>query len=1458
VLRATLVALALLLVLPARPAGATAKTWLGVTTDWSDAANWSPSGVPTSGDDVTVSAVANLPVLSAGASVGALTVGAGASLDTNGHTIAVAGSLAAAGAIGGTGTVSMAGSGVTLSGTVPNLTVSGTVSLAGATNVSRDLGVTGTLAIGPRTLNVSGAATISSGGSLQMTDVSGSVAVDGAATFNGAADSSTALTAGTLRVRGNFVQQNSGQGFNASGSHRTIFDGTAAQSISFQYSGSGQSRFHHLQVINTAGVTFATSVRAGGDATVSAGTVTSAGGTTATLLGDLTDAGGGWQPVDTTFGAATPSLPAILNTNATFAGSPAFPSGFTLNGDVRFTGSATLPNNLTVNGDLTVPGGTLDLNGRSVTVSGGLTVNAGGRLRMQNAAGALTVAGGALFDSAADSTTDLTAGTLAVGGDFTQRNSGQGFHSGGSHLTAFNGTSPQTIDFQYASSSQSRFQNVRFDNAAGVTLATGVYVVDVATIANGTVADRAGLTVTIGGSLVDAVGGRWQVARTDFTGSAPSLPSALTTDAVFTGSPSLPNGFSLTGSLTIPNGAFDVNGQSVAVSGSLTVSGAMLVMDGAADAVTVDGDVTFNGATDSTTALTAGTLRVRGDFVQQNSGQGFAAGGSHRTIFDGGSAQSVSFQYPGSGQSSFHHLDIDNTAGVTFATSVRAGGDTAVSAGTVTSATGTTATLLGDLTDASGGWLVGDTAFGGAAPALPGALSTNATFSGSPAFPAGFALTGTATVTGSAALPSDLTIDGSVTVQGGILDLNGHAVTATGGLTVNGGRLRMQSAASALTVAGDVLIDGAVDSTTELTAGTLTVGGDFTQRNSGQGFRAGGSHTTVFDGTAPQTIDFQYPGSGSSRFQNVELANSAGVYLLTDVSVMGDATVSDGAVTSQSGRRATIGGDLIDAVGGHWQVGETTFTGAAPSLPSALTTNALFSGNATVPNGFTLTGNLTVTGASLDVNGQSIEVVGDLRVSGSGSVLMQDPGGELTVRGDVSFDGAADATTALTDGTLRVGGDFALRNSGQGFAPGGSHRTVLDGSAPQTVFFQYPAVGQSHFNALVVENPTSVTLNSPVRATGQLIVPAGVSPQIVGGGQTLTTVGLDVDGLVLENVLLTSSGGTLARFDNVTFDGYAPTATQLTILHPGAATPLTLGSLSFLTVPSSGLLISATDTDGLDGQPLALDVSVHQPPPGGAGAYISIAGGAGVTFSAAPTMTPTPTHTPTVTPTPTATPMPTITPTATAPPTLTWTSTWTATPTPTNTATATPTATVTATPTSTAVPSPTSTIAPTGVVIGPPGGSLLAGGSGGWTRVDVPPGGVDVETMFEYRPRPLPPSSPDRRPIAAFEVIGRPVGAEQRAAQQLFGMVTIEASFDAVSLGGVSPATLSFYRIEGARREGLTSVVAVGQGTARATTAQLGTFELSGFDLPTPVPRASPVGGRWLLPASPRWFRHAS
>ncbi|HEX6037009.1 Ig-like domain-containing protein [Longimicrobium sp.] len=127
---------AITITLPGPPATGT-FTWTGaVSTDWFTAGNWSANAVPTATDSVLIPAgPANMPALDSATTVAWAQVQAGATL-TLGADFTVSTDVLADGPIQGPHRVIMPGTAATVRGFLPQLRVTGTVSLVGATSSS--------------------------------------------------------------------------------------------------------------------------------------------------------------------------------------------------------------------------------------------------------------------------------------------------------------------------------------------------------------------------------------------------------------------------------------------------------------------------------------------------------------------------------------------------------------------------------------------------------------------------------------------------------------------------------------------------------------------------------------------------------------------------------------------------------------------------------------------------------------------------------------------------------------------------------------------------------------------------------------------------------------------------------------------------------------------------------------------------------------------------------------------------------------------------------------------------------------------------------------------------------------------------------------------------------------------------------------------------------------------------
>ena len=175
----------------------TTYTWVGTTTSWTTVANWSPYGPPGAADTAIIAptASATYPQLTAPTSCNNLQIYSGASVDLNGSSLAVGGTLTNGGLIYLLGAESVNG-GAGFSGSAGNVTYRGTLDYSGAPgklaagNTYAAVSFTG--AAGIWKLNATASATsvlIASGSTLDLS----TFGVTNAATFT---------NNGTLRISG--------------------------------------------------------------------------------------------------------------------------------------------------------------------------------------------------------------------------------------------------------------------------------------------------------------------------------------------------------------------------------------------------------------------------------------------------------------------------------------------------------------------------------------------------------------------------------------------------------------------------------------------------------------------------------------------------------------------------------------------------------------------------------------------------------------------------------------------------------------------------------------------------------------------------------------------------------------------------------------------------------------------------------------------------------------------------------------------------------------------------------------------------------------------------------------------------------------------------------------------------------------------------------------------------------
>ena len=542
---------------------------------------------------------------------------------------------------------------------------------------------------------------------------------------------------------------------------------------------------------------------------------------------------------------------------------------YKLTGDIETYGSLYLSGgtldlngySLTIHGDIHQTNGVLFVNGGKMTVDGDYgiyrtqknsttgdteIVYTSGYLKMVKAADSVTVGGDLTVCTYTSGY--LTAGTLVLKGNFRQvyddraGYGSSGFCATGTHTTILAGEGTQELSFDSSDSGFNELKtvegyqgkiafknNIKFNKLGSDLAVTGenLYIGD---------SNLNGHKLSVTGNAtmyadVDLQGGEWEV-----TGNLRQTNGVL---------------FVNSGKLTVDGdyGIYRTQKNSTTGDMEIAYTSGYLKMVKAADSVTVGGDLTV--CTYTSGYLTAGTLVLKGNFRQVYDDRagygssGFCATGTHTTILAGEGTQELSFDSSASG---FNELKTAEgyQGKIALKNNIKfnkLGSDLAVTGenlyigdsklnGHKLSVTGN-ATMYADVDLQGGEWEVT-----GNLRQTNGVLYVNS---------------------------GKLTVDGDY----GIYQTQKNSTTGDTEIIYTNGYLQMVKAADSVTVGGDLTVCTYYTSG-YLTAGTLVLKGNFRQIYGGSsyGFCATGTHTTILAGEGTQHITFD---STASQFNNLKL-----------------------------------------------------------------------------------------------------------------------------------------------------------------------------------------------------------------------------------------------------------------------------------------------------------------------------------------------------------------------------------------------------------------------------------------------------------------------------------------------------------------------------------------------------------------------------------------------------------
>ncbi|MFI5233691.1 MAG: beta strand repeat-containing protein, partial [Gemmatimonadales bacterium] len=655
-----------------------------------------------------------------------------------------------------------------------------------------------------------------------------------------------------------------------------------------------------------------------------------------------------------------------------------------LNSATAATVKGTVTTPVTVAGLYTVTGtfaasgmqltnsGSVDVNGQTVAISGGLSTASTATIVMTQAAGILGITGSASFGGG-DETGKLTAGTLSVGGNFSEGGGNAAAFNAGPAFTLLLSASAATT-LSIANAPTSPVGNLQIANTAGVTALTAFVANDV-TIATGALTGSAG--ATINGTLLDQ-SAHWAAGSITFNSSTPVSAGTPTISPAgqitFNANPTnLAGNLVVNGAVNVP-GNLTINGHTLTVNGTLTTSGSgQLTMNNASDIVNVTGNIIF-GSTGPGGTMSAGTVNLAGNFTQSGGAQSFSPSGTNTIVLNGVLVQGVTIGSPdvnytaSCASSCFQNFTIAKPSGtVTFTSAVKVLGNFVNSGGTAIIAPATNGAFI----------VAGNATFGPASTLHHVGVGTSTYSKGAGTtidsvsyFGAGQTYNpatlgeGYSDIRGTANWISLGTLTGQMVLSGaGQLNV-ATSVTITGNFTSSGtATLKMTGLQDTLVIGGNATFGGG-PTTGLLTSGLLDVKGNFSVAT-GTMFDASGSHTTQFSGSGTQTIGWTTPVANVG-FNNVLFSHSWPRQFTSDAYIGGTVQIFSNDTTSQQSgtafvsgaHRVTLAGTntgvLDQSIGGAWRVGATNFALPGPSLATTAFTSlsntdtTIFSGGGTV------------------------------------------------------------------------------------------------------------------------------------------------------------------------------------------------------------------------------------------------------------------------------------------------------------------------------------------------------------------------------------------------------------------------------------------------------------------------------------------------------------------------------
>ncbi|MBR3044305.1 MAG: PKD domain-containing protein [Oscillospiraceae bacterium] len=707
---------------------------------------------------------------------------------------------------------------------------------------------------------------------------------------------------------------------------------------------------------------------------------------------------------------------------------------------------------LTVKGDfiqssgrVLVNGGTLDVKGNykiaaKNTANGTLTYDgaSSGTLIMKNADDKVII--GKNFETYASRShsTFLTAGVMTITGDFLQSGSSSSFAASGTHKVVF--TDGDTHDITFASTG-SRFCNLELGEAR-----FNVKNVGFTGALSGDNCITSDYIMSFGSDLD---------VRGDFGGSV-NLPNSSTVNLKH--DVHIKGNFSTSAYLYLKSYTLKVDGEFRHAAHSVYFNTGTLdcgsfyrnygyqmtvTMDQPAAVLRCRGDFTYlNSSRERLIAsFSAGTVYIGGDFTINAN---FKSSGTNKFIFNGDRKQVIDMQ---SNDCALEKVFFSNTSeeGIEVKGSLP-----------VTEIERTTdSPVIFESGKHAGETLTADQEIEGDYELIAGQLDLNGHtmhITGNLIHTAGRIEINNGT----------LIVDGNYNLASGVQ--NGETVSYTG---VSRGLLAMDNAKDSVQIGGDFIVNAANSHEALLTAGVMTIKGNFKNVSSDRAFTMGGNHKVVFTGDTEHEIStVRY---ANIRFRNVDFGSET-VRADNCVQVAGvlsgdhNTTIGIGSNAEEQSLRLLNTASVAEGyIGNIRYVGSTVILKQDMHIAGDLYMYGLDLDQYTL----TVDGSFYPTSTTVNIKKGKLIVKGDfIRTYDYALLYMQFPEGEIIVNGNFSFNNSTSSyRNSLTAGKITVGGDFSVNNAY--FCPTGTHQVVFNGNQKQTIHF---ATAESGLNKAVFSN----------------------------------------------------------------------------------------------------------------------------------------------------------------------------------------------------------------------------------------------------------------------------------------------------------------------------------------------------------------------------------------------------